>query len=90
MGYAFSQNSGRFKPIFLVFPNEYAIFPASGSVQQNYLFFTIFKISGGKVLRDCPLIQAFSPEGEKVSVTRAMTAREDARPTEKLYHFLYQ
>ena len=55
-----------------------------------YLFFTIFKISGGKVLRDCPLIQAFSPEGEKVSVTRAMTAREDARPTEKLYHFLYQ
>ena len=90
MGYAFSQNSGRFKPIFLENPNKTTRILVFGSVQQNYLFFTIFKISGGKVLRDCPLIQAFSPEGEKVSVTRAMTAREDARPTEKLYHFLYQ
>ena len=38
--YATSQNSCRFNHIFIENPNEYAIFLASGSVQQNYPFFT--------------------------------------------------
>ena len=38
--YSTSQNLGGFRPISIELPNESAIFPTSGTAQQNYLSFT--------------------------------------------------
>jgi len=48
MGSNFCQKQNKLASISLVYTNKTAIFLASGSVQQNYRFFTIFIFSGGK------------------------------------------
>jgi len=50
--YATRRNLSRFKPIYLEYPNKTAIFLASGSVQQNYLFFTRFGPCGQPLLAE--------------------------------------